>query len=80
MKNHITDEKAGIGYTLQGDYYLPDLALPAEEEQPIGIWGCGSPVATSAAGRSTVLRSRSGRPCARSTGTQDPSRQARPGR
>ena len=39
MKNHITDEKTGIGYTLQGDYYLPDLALPAEEEQPIGIWG-----------------------------------------
>ena len=39
MKNHITDEKTGIGYTLQGDYYLPDLALPVEEEQPIGIWG-----------------------------------------
>ena len=39
MKNHITDEKTGISYTLQGDYYLPDLALPAEEEQPIGIWG-----------------------------------------
>ena len=39
MKNHITDKKMGIGYTLQGDYYLPDLALPAEEEQPIGIWG-----------------------------------------
>ena len=39
MKNHITDEKTGIGYTLQGDYYLPDLALPAEKEQPIDIWG-----------------------------------------
>lgn len=39
MKNHITDKKTGIGYTLQRDYYLPDLALPAEEEQPIGIWG-----------------------------------------
>ena len=39
MKNHITDEKTGIGYTLQGDYYLPDLALPAEGEQSIGIWG-----------------------------------------
>lgn len=24
--------------TLQGDYYLPDLALPAEKGQPIGIW------------------------------------------
>ena len=39
MKQHFTDEKAGIRYTLQGDYYLPDLALPAEEQQPIGIWG-----------------------------------------
>ena len=39
MKQHFTDEKKGIRYTLQGDYYLPDLALPAEEQQPIGIWG-----------------------------------------
>ena len=39
MKQHFMDEKTGIGYTLQGDYYLPDLALPAEEQQPIGIWG-----------------------------------------
>ena len=39
MNKHITDEKTGIGYTLQGNYYLPDLALPPEEKQPIGIWG-----------------------------------------
>ena len=39
MKQHFTDERTGIRYTLQGDYYLPDLALPAEEQQPIGIWG-----------------------------------------
>ena len=39
MKQHFKDEKTGIGYTLQGDYYLPDLALPAEEQQSIGIWG-----------------------------------------
>ena len=39
MKQHFTDEKTGIRYTLQGDYYLPDLVLPAEEQQPIGIWG-----------------------------------------
>ena len=25
-------------YTLQGDYYLPDLTLPAEEERPTGVW------------------------------------------
>ncbi len=39
MKKHITDEKAGISYTLHGDYYLPDLESPAEEGRPIGIWG-----------------------------------------
>ena len=39
MKQHFTDEKTGISYTLQGDYYLPDLKLPAEEKQPIGVWG-----------------------------------------
>lgn len=39
MKKHITDEKTGISYTLHGDYYLPDLELPAEKERSIGIWG-----------------------------------------
>ena len=39
MKKHYTNEKSGINYTLQGDYYLPDLVLPAEKEQSIGIWG-----------------------------------------
>lgn len=39
MKKHIKDEKTGISYTLHGDYYLPDLELPAQEEKPIGIWG-----------------------------------------
>ena len=39
MKQHFTDERTGIGYTLQGDYYLPDLKLPAEKETEIGVWG-----------------------------------------
>lgn len=39
MEKHITDEKTVISYTLYGDYYLPDLTLPAEKEKPIGIWG-----------------------------------------
>ena len=39
MKQHITDTINGIAYTLHGDYYLPDLSLPAEEEIPIGVWG-----------------------------------------
>ena len=39
MKQHYIDEKTGISYTLQGDYYLPDLSLPVEENKRIGIWG-----------------------------------------
>lgn len=39
MEKHIYNEQTGISYTLQGDYYLPDLALTDEEEQPIGLWG-----------------------------------------
>ncbi len=39
MEKHIYNEQTGISYTLQGDYYLPDLVLPDEEEQPIGLWG-----------------------------------------
>ena len=39
MKQHYIDEKTGISYTLQGDYYLPNLTLPAEGNKPIGIWG-----------------------------------------
>ena len=26
-------------YTLQGDYRLPNLTVPAEDERPIGVWG-----------------------------------------
>ena len=39
MEKYIYDEKNGLWYELHGDYYLPCLTLPAEEEQPIGIWG-----------------------------------------
>ena len=39
MKKHIYDEKNGISYTLQGAYYLPDIALSTEGQQPVGIWG-----------------------------------------
>lgn len=28
----------GGTYTMQGDYCLPDLTLPAEEERPLGVW------------------------------------------
>ena len=32
-------EQIGGTYTLQGDYRLPNLTVPAEEERPIGVWG-----------------------------------------
>lgn len=39
MKQHYIDEKTGISYTLQGDYYLPDFVLPAEGNRSVGVWG-----------------------------------------
>ena len=38
MANTIFEQTGGT-YTMQGDYCLPDLTLPAEEERPIGVWG-----------------------------------------
>ncbi len=39
MDKYIFDESNGLWYELQGDYYIPCLTLPAEEEKPIGLWG-----------------------------------------
>ena len=40
MEKYIYDETNGLWYELQGDYYIPCLALPAEKEnKPIGLWG-----------------------------------------
>ncbi len=39
MDKYIYDESNGLWYQLQGEYYLPCLTLPIEEEKPIGIWG-----------------------------------------
>ena len=40
MEKRIYDEKNGLWYELQGDYYLPCLSLPTEKEnKPIGVWG-----------------------------------------
>ena len=32
-------EELGGKYERQGDYLIPCLTVPAEEEQAIGIWG-----------------------------------------
>ena len=39
MEKQIYDEKNGLWYELQGDYYLPCLTVPPEERRPIGVWG-----------------------------------------
>ena len=39
MEKYIYDEKNGLWYELHGDYYLPCLTLPDEEERAIGVWG-----------------------------------------
>lgn len=37
MAKTIFEQMNGT-YTMQGDYCLPDLTLPAEEERLIGVW------------------------------------------
>ena len=39
MDKYIYDENNGLWYELQGDYYIPCLTIPEEEQQPIGVWG-----------------------------------------
>ena len=45
MENRIYDENNGFWYAKQGEYYLPELALPpracitSRRKKPIGIWG-----------------------------------------
>ncbi len=39
MDKYIYDKNNGLWYELQGDYYIPCLTLPTEEERAVGIWG-----------------------------------------
>lgn len=39
MEQYIYNEQNGLWYELQGDYYIPCLTIPKEEQQPIGMWG-----------------------------------------
>ena len=38
MDKYIFNETNGLWYELVGDYYLPCLTVPAEEEQSVGVW------------------------------------------
>ena len=35
---YIYDENNGLWYESQGDYYIPCLMIPEEDQQPIGVW------------------------------------------
>lgn len=39
MEKYIYNEKNGLWYELQDDYYLPCLKLPEDETAHIGVWG-----------------------------------------
>lgn len=39
MEKYIYNEQNGLWYELQGDYYIPCLTIPKEEQQPIVMWG-----------------------------------------
>lgn len=38
MEKYIYNEKNGLWYELQDDYYLPCLKLPEDETAHIGVW------------------------------------------
>lgn len=39
MEKYIYDKNNGLWYELHGDYYIPCLTVPSQEERSIGIWG-----------------------------------------
>lgn len=39
MEKIIYDKNNGLLYELQGDYYIPCLKLPNEEQIEVGVWG-----------------------------------------
>ena len=39
LKPRIHDEANGLDYVLAGDYYIPAIELPGDDDRPIGKWG-----------------------------------------
>ena len=39
LKQRIHDEANGLDYVLAGDYYIPAIELPEDDDRPIGRWG-----------------------------------------
>lgn len=39
LEPRIHDDTNGLDYVLAGDYYIPAIELPGDDERPIGKWG-----------------------------------------
>ena len=39
LKLSIHDKSNGLDYVLAGDYYIPAIELPEDDDRPIGKWG-----------------------------------------
>ena len=39
LEPRIHDEANGLDYVLVGDYYIPAVELPEDDDRPIGKWG-----------------------------------------
>ena len=39
LKPKIHDEANGLDYILAGDYYIPAIEFPVDDDRPIGKWG-----------------------------------------
>ena len=39
LKPNIHDATNGLDYVLAGDYYIPAIELPEDDDRPIGKWG-----------------------------------------
>lgn len=39
LEPRIHDEANGLDYVLVGDYYIPAVVLPEDDDRPIGKWG-----------------------------------------
>lgn len=39
LKPRIHDEQTSLDYILVGDYYIPAIEMPEDDDRPIGKWG-----------------------------------------
>ena len=39
LEPRIHDEANGLDYVLAGDYYIPVIELPEDDDRPVGKWG-----------------------------------------